>query len=603
MSWWSIAWKSVRQRGFASFLTSFSIALGVCLVVLVLTVHGVISKSFRTNSGIGYENVVGPKGGKMSLALNTVFYLGAPIGSVPYEYYLAFQNKDLRQHQMRHSFAFQNQVQTRQNYDIQSFQNPREDSSETASLDQWIWEETENFQTEKELKINNDGLFNLFTQTAVPILLGDTYGAESRFKVVGTNPDFFHELVIDPDKEVDNKLTTESGRIFKSWTEENDVFEAVAGWEVAQAEGLKVGDFVSPIHGDLNAGGHEHQQQFRLVGILKHSGTPNDRVMFVNMEGFYLMIDHIKPLVDEGIRKKIEEPQPNVPILPEGDEFEAALDAQLENLRDNESDLTENNQADSSDSNALEESSKPNVLEEQSSEEKDAAQQSPKGVKPLRRSEPLPIEQREITGILVRYKSVAGTGSFTVAPLIENGELEGELEWSSFRPKLAQRSAQAINPIQEIYTLLSLFVDPIQRLLLFLTVLICIVSGISILVSIYNSMNDRKQEIAIMRALGASRWTIMGVILSETTIISVGGAFFGWVAAHLVNGAISPWVRQYTGVTINPLTFAPSVVIQKDLGIQLSTELLLVPVMILFALIVGIIPAITAYRTDVSENL
>jgi len=168
---------------------------------------------------------------------------------------------------------------------------------------------------------------------------------------------------------------------------------------------------------------------------------------------------------------------------------------------------------------------------------------------------------------------------------------------------LAQRSAQAINPIQEIFTLLSLFVDPIQQVLLFLTVLICIVSGISILVSIYNSMNDRKQEIAIMRALGASRWTIMGVILSETTIISVGGAFFGWIAAHLINGGISPWVRQYTGVTINPLTFAPSVVISHDLGIQLSTELLLVPIIIIFALVVGIIPAITAYRTDVSENL
>ena len=63
--------------------------------------------------------------------------------------------------------------------------------------------------------------------------------------------------------------------------------------------------------------------------------------------------------------------------------------------------------------------------------------------------------------------------------------------------------AQVVLPILEMTNLFTLFVDPLQRLLLGLTVTIVIVSGIGILVSIYNSMSERQHEIAVMRALGA----------------------------------------------------------------------------------------------------
>ena len=37
--------------------------------------------------------------------------------------------------------------------------------------------------------------------------------------------------------------------------------------------------------------GHKHDP-FEVVGILKRTGTPADRAVFVNMEGFYLMGGH-----------------------------------------------------------------------------------------------------------------------------------------------------------------------------------------------------------------------------------------------------------------------------------------------------------------------
>ena len=42
MSLFTIAWRSILQRGVASGLTALSMALGVMLVVAVLTIHGVL---------------------------------------------------------------------------------------------------------------------------------------------------------------------------------------------------------------------------------------------------------------------------------------------------------------------------------------------------------------------------------------------------------------------------------------------------------------------------------------------------------------------------------------------------------------------------------
>ena len=71
MSLFSIALRSILQRGVASGLTATSMALGVMLVVAVLTIHGVLTKSF-TSAKLGYNMIVGAKGGKEQLVLNTV---------------------------------------------------------------------------------------------------------------------------------------------------------------------------------------------------------------------------------------------------------------------------------------------------------------------------------------------------------------------------------------------------------------------------------------------------------------------------------------------------------------------------------------------------
>jgi len=113
MSIFRIALRSLQHRGVGSLLTIISMALGVMLVVGVLTIYGVVERSFRTNSSFGYDVIVGARGGSTQLMLNTVFYLSKPVENIPYEYYLAFLDKQSRANQLEYSIAF-NSFRTRQ---------------------------------------------------------------------------------------------------------------------------------------------------------------------------------------------------------------------------------------------------------------------------------------------------------------------------------------------------------------------------------------------------------------------------------------------------------------------------------------------------------
>ena len=126
--------------------------------------------------------------------------------------------------------------------------------------------------------------------------------------------------------------------------------------------------------------------------------------------------------------------------------------------------------------------------------------------------------------------------------------------------------------------------------------------------SIYNSMSDRKHEIAVMRALGAGRSTVMTVILLESILLSLAGGTVGWTGGHALNMAASGEIEARTGVSVGFLSFAPPLENLDLWGLGpiiglMSPELWLIPALILLAIIVGFLPALAAYQTDVAKSL
>jgi len=493
VSLWRIAWRSVQQRALASSLTAFSMALGVMLLVAVLSIHGVIERSFQNNASLGYNMIMGAKGGKLQLTLNTVYYLSQPIENLPYEFYLEFLAADRRDAEFKTSLY-----------------------SPAAS---------------------REGKYAPFVELAIPLCLGDYFGP---FRVIGTTPEMFDRLQFGPSGT--QKYEFAAGRNFLLQSPEHGFFEAVVGATAARQMKVKLGDRIATTHGDPEGVGHG--QKFTVVGILAPSGTPQDRAVFVSIEGFFLMEGHAKPL-----------PKPEAAT---GDTAQAPPQAAADPVADPDPPPQDRGLASVAGESML-----------------------PAG--------PLPLEQREVTSILVR------TSSPIVGMYLENEINEGP-------------TAQAVLPVREIYLLFDMFVRPAQMLLVLMSVLICIVSGVSILVSIYNSMSERRHEIAVMRALGAERQTVMSVILFESIILGAGGGAAGWVLGHGLNALIGPLIESRTGVTIGFFDFAPGVDISwlwasSGSGFEVSTELLLVPALLVLTVVVGLLPAMTAYRTDVAASL
>jgi len=129
-----------------------------------------------------------------------------------------------------------------------------------------------------------------------------------------------------------------------------------------------------------------------------------------------------------------------------------------------------------------------------------------------------------------------------------------------------------------------------SRILTLVAYLVMIVAGASILASIYNSINERKRDFAILRALGARRRTLFAVILGEACAMAALGSLFGLLVYAALTAGAGVIIRAQTGVVLDVLHW--------------HWALVLVPLgMIVIGGIAGIIPAMKGYKTDVASNL
>jgi putative ABC transport system permease protein len=136
----------------------------------------------------------------------------------------------------------------------------------------------------------------------------------------------------------------------------------------------------------------------------------------------------------------------------------------------------------------------------------------------------------------------------------------------------------------------SVFLAPSSKMLQAVSALVIVVAGVGILVSIYNSISARMKEIAILRALGATRWKIVTLICLEAAVIGLAGAVIGLVLGHLL-GAVGSWyVEKLVGEGFNWMAVG-------------WDELLYLIAVVVLAVVAGLVPALKAYKTPVATNL
>ncbi|MCA9088743.1 MAG: ABC transporter permease [Planctomycetaceae bacterium] len=360
-----------------------------------------------------------------------------------------------------------------------------------------------------------------WVEKAVPVNLGDST-EDGGFPIVGTTPQYF---TIDP----------VPGRPYRMKFKEGDGFDstwdAVIGSQVARKNGWDLGSEFRMVHAGQDD--HVHDEKFMVKGILAPSGTPNDRTVFVHIDGFFMLDGHDKPI-------------------------EEAIDREAKFYGETREQVEERYKADLADIRS-------HAAEEASHGHDHAHHDHSHGVSDL---------QKEVTAVLLQLKKDDFGGRAL--------DLQSQIN-EGFR-------AQAVRPVGVMKRLMDNLVGNVKDAFLVLTGLIIAVSGIGIFVSIYNSMADRKKEIAIMRALGARRQTVFSIILCESLLLCVLGGVFGLVLGHALVFVASPVIEQKAGLLIDPMAFSP-------------LEFIVLPVMIAMAVLIGILPGVTAYRTDVAEGL
>jgi putative ABC transport system permease protein len=297
-------------------------------------------------------------------------------------------------------------------------------------------------------------------EAAVPVALGDAYQG---FRYVATSEAYFAPL---PWRRHVPALAT--GRLFRSEAPERPDYEAVLGADVARRTGLKPED-------RFYEGEEMAAYPLRVVGVLRSTGTADDRAIFISLASYWEM--------NEISRKAM--------------------------------------------------------------------------IKPL-------------TAVLIRPKRLSDLTA------LHRGWNVG--------PDLQAALPSAI--LLNIFNLLGL----VEDVLVVVLAVVAVVVGLYLFVTMYNATLERRREIATMRALGARRATVLGIVLLESCVIAGLGGLAGILGGHGVAALGASLLAARGG----PVTHA--------LALSALQPVTFGAVVALGAL-AGLLPAVLAYRTEVAENL
>jgi putative ABC transport system permease protein len=181
-----------------------------------------------------------------------------------------------------------------------------------------------------------------------------------------------------------------------------------------------------------------------------------------------------------------------------------------------------------------------------------------------------PSAAREITLALVKYRTPIAAASLP-------------------RAIDAQTVLQAASPAYEsarLFTVFGIGSDVIRG---FAFVLIA-ASAFGLFVALAQALDERRYDLAIMRALGARRTTIVAVLLVESLLLALAGLALGLVVAHVLAATIGYWLPAAA-----PLAAGARAWHSEEWGIA--------GVALGAGIIATVIPAWRAYRLDVAGTL
>ena len=113
---------------------------------------------------------------------------------------------------------------------------------------------------------------------------------------------------------------------------------------------------------------------------------------------------------------------------------------------------------------------------------------------------------------------------------------------------------------------------------------------LGMIISILGSLNERRREMAILRAIGARPFQVFALFVAEAAVLAVLGVALGTGILYLVVIFTWPMIEQVSGLYL----------VLSWPGLQ---EIIYLAIILAGGLLAGIIPAIRAYKMSLSDGL
>jgi len=140
--------------------------------------------------------------------------------------------------------------------------------------------------------------------------------------------------------------------------------------------------------------------------------------------------------------------------------------------------------------------------------------------------------------------------------------------------------------LHELWNLMSVA----EKALLIISMFVVLAALTGMLAVSLAGLNERRREVAILRSVGASHWHIMGLLITETVLLTIAGILLGLALLYSGTWLAQPIIEKNYGLFI-PIT-APNI-----------RELSMVCVLLAASFIVGLVPAYRAYKNSLADGM
>ena len=196
----------------------------------------------------------------------------------------------------------------------------------------------------------------------------------------------------------------------------------------------------------------------------------------------------------------------------------------------------------------------------------------PGGQIPADQARKFNLEPEEVTAALVGLKSRAAV--FNVQRFVNQYEAEALM---GVMPGVA---------LGELWSVLGVG----ENALLAVSALVALVSVVSLMAVVLAGLNERRRELAVLRAVGAGPRHVLGLLTLEGVWVTCAGVVLGVLLAQAGMALATPWLQQSLGIRL-------------QMAVPLPTQLALAGAVFLAGLLASLGPAWRAYRLSLADGL